>query len=237
MSTPNEQYRCILMDPPWQERGGGKIKRGADRHYPLMDVRSIYRTIITSGKWNPDPQGAVLWCWATNNYLKDALWLIDALGFRYITNAVWAKSGPAGLGQWLRGRHELLLLASAGEQPVSLAKSDRKDLTSLIVAPRGRHSEKPPESYELIEQRTHGPRIEFFARSMRPGWTSWGNEIVETEEGNPPEPEPEPERVQSQSWTVVFGNPPEPEPEPVRSVSPPVAEDDDDEDYTDDDSE
>jgi hypothetical protein len=69
---------------------------------------------------------------------------------------------------------------------------------------------------------------------MRPGWTSWGNDIVETEEGKPPEPEPE--RVQSQSWTVVFGNPPEPEPEPVRSVSPPVAEDDD-EDYTDDDSE
>lgn len=26
-------YSCILMDPPWNETGGGRIKRGADRHY------------------------------------------------------------------------------------------------------------------------------------------------------------------------------------------------------------
>ncbi len=31
------RYRTIYADPPWDtERGGGKIKRGADRHYPLM---------------------------------------------------------------------------------------------------------------------------------------------------------------------------------------------------------
>jgi hypothetical protein len=24
-------YRCIYSDPPWLERGGGQIKRGADR--------------------------------------------------------------------------------------------------------------------------------------------------------------------------------------------------------------
>ena len=185
--NPEKKYRCILMDPPWLEQGGGKIKRGADRHYPLMDVRSIYRTVVTSGVWRPDPTGAVLWCWTTNTFLRDALWLVDALGFRYITNVVWAKVGNPGLGQWLRGRHELLLLASAGENPATLAKTDRRDLTSLVVAERGRHSQKPAESYELIEARTHGPRIEFFARSQRPGWDVWGNQAptaeTEREEG------------------------------------------------------
>lgn len=35
------RYKTILADPPWPEHGGGKSKRGADRHYPLMSVRKI----------------------------------------------------------------------------------------------------------------------------------------------------------------------------------------------------
>lgn len=37
------KYRTIYADPPWMEHGGGKIKRGADRHYPFRpspDARS-----------------------------------------------------------------------------------------------------------------------------------------------------------------------------------------------------
>lgn len=37
----NKKYKTIYADPPWPERGAGKIKRGADRHYPLMKVREI----------------------------------------------------------------------------------------------------------------------------------------------------------------------------------------------------
>lgn len=41
MKWPGKKYKTIYADPPWPERGGGKIKRGADRHYPLMTVRDI----------------------------------------------------------------------------------------------------------------------------------------------------------------------------------------------------
>lgn len=34
-------YKTIVCDPPWPERGGGRCKRGADRHYKLMSVREI----------------------------------------------------------------------------------------------------------------------------------------------------------------------------------------------------
>ena len=27
-------YKTIYADPAWGEKGGGKIKRGADNHYP-----------------------------------------------------------------------------------------------------------------------------------------------------------------------------------------------------------
>jgi hypothetical protein len=39
-------YRCILADPPWLERGGGKIKRGADRHYPLLKDYEIVEAML-----------------------------------------------------------------------------------------------------------------------------------------------------------------------------------------------
>ena len=59
-------YRTLLMDPPWNERGCGKVKRGADRHYPLLKTREIAAVIRESGKWQP-AEHAHLWMWATNN--------------------------------------------------------------------------------------------------------------------------------------------------------------------------
>lgn len=170
----SQQYKCIAMDPPWNERGGGKIRRGADRHYPLLKTRDMPRAIYQSGVWSPAPD-CHLWCWATANHLPDALWVIEALGFRYLTNAVWVKSRPPGLGQYLRGRHELLLLAVRGSGPA--ARTARRDLESVIEAPRGAHSVKPQRAYDLIEARSQGPRLELFARQPREGWTVWGNEV------------------------------------------------------------
>lgn len=40
----------------------------------------------------------------------------------------------------------------------------------------GRHSAKPARVHEWAEQVSHGPYLEMFARSSRPGWDSWGNE-------------------------------------------------------------
>jgi N6-adenosine-specific RNA methylase IME4 len=168
-------YSCILMDPPWPERGGGKIKRGADKHYPLLKCREMPRVIYQSGMWWP-AEDAHLWMWSTNTYLPDALWLIEALGFRYLTNAVWTKP-RIGLGQYLRGQHELLLLATKGRGVA--VRTEAKNLPSLIIQTEKKlaHSQKPEAAYSLIEQRTTGPRLEMFARASREGWDSWGNQL------------------------------------------------------------
>ena len=39
-----------------------------------------------------------------------------------------------------------------------------------------RHSQKPEESFGLIEKVSPPPRLELFARGNRPGWDAWGNE-------------------------------------------------------------
>ncbi len=184
---PPTPYRCILMDPPWNETGGGRIKRGADRHYPLMKARDMPAAILGSGVWRP-AKDAHLYMWVTNNYLPKGLWLMEALGFTYKTNIVWLKSGRAGLGQYFRGRHELLLFGIRGRGKAAEVCTPRRDLTSAVVAERGRHSEKPADSYALIEARSAGPRIEFFARRARPGWDAWGNEAPRADASAPQEP-------------------------------------------------
>lgn len=207
------RFATLLLDPPWAESGGGKIKRGADRHYPLVKTKDMPGVIRESGLWTP-AEHAHVWMWMTNNYLRDGLGLLEELGATYVTNAVWVKKmafpaamaaarskvrglvgDPAhifakfgeefgrlskpqiGLGQYLRGAHELLLFGRIGKGQHETVWNRHRDVPSVIEARRTKHSAKPEESYQLIERVSRGPRVEFFARSGREGWTSWGNEL------------------------------------------------------------
>lgn len=170
------KYRTVMLDPPWRERGGGRIKRGADRHYPLMEHRAILETVVRCSPWRQMAGNAHMYLWVTNNFLVEGLWLMDALGFKYKTNVCWTKEGRIGLGQYFRGRHELMLFGTRGRRPTE-PRTERRDIPSVIEAPRGRHSQKPEEAYQLVESRSKGPYLEIFARTRRPGWCAWGNEL------------------------------------------------------------
>ena len=162
------------MDPPWEEKGGGKSKRGADRHYPVLKKHEIIQVIHQSGYWNP-AKDCHLWMWVTDNFAKDGMFVMEALGFRYVRMAVWPKP-HFGLGQYLRGQHELCLFGVRGRQ-----RSLTRDESSLFgdgkTIKTGEHSRKPDESYGKIERVSPGPRLEMFARRRRENWWAWGNEI------------------------------------------------------------
>ena len=91
INFPKNKYKTIYTDPPWPEQGGGKIKRGADRHYPLMSVKEIMELPVGE---LADPEGCHLYLWATNNYLPAAFECIKAWGFEYITiiTRKWRKA-------------------------------------------------------------------------------------------------------------------------------------------------
>lgn len=84
MSKNLHSYKTIYADPPWNEQGGGKIKRGADRHYDLMTVNEI-RDMAEFVDSLKHPDGYHLYLWTTNNYLKDVFEVMDIWGFEYIT--------------------------------------------------------------------------------------------------------------------------------------------------------
>lgn len=188
-------FRVAVLDPPWPEKGGGKIKRGADRHYPVIPLGEIAPTIYAArwpdggNVWLPDVKnGAHVWCWATSTYLRAALELLEALGATYKTHRAWVKSDElplfnafslqnGGLGQYGRGSHELLLLGTVGPFRRSTSCKLRK---TVILAPRTVHSAKPAEPYEYARELAgidnDDQAVELFARRPREGWRTWGDE-------------------------------------------------------------
>lgn len=168
-------YDIIYADPPWAETGGGKIKRGADRHYPLMKTRDIIQLPVPA----ICNDNAHLYLWVTNNFLPTGLEVMKAWGFEYKTTITWTKD-RFGLGQYFRGQTEHCLFGVKGNIPYKLIAGKRQQATTSIVAPRGRHSEKPQEMREYIEKvsdRLGFSKVELFARQKFPGWDVWGNEL------------------------------------------------------------
>ncbi len=170
-----KKYNIIYADPPWNETGGGRIKRGADRHYKLMKTKDIMVLNI------PDitDENCHLYLWTTNNFLPDALLVMQAWGFKYKTMITWVKD-KFGLGQYFRGQTEHCLFGTKGRIPYKIINGKRQQGTTVIFAPRTKHSKKPDEMRELIEKVSDRPgfnKIELFARERHPGWDAWGNEI------------------------------------------------------------
>lgn len=175
-----DPYDVVVLDPPWLEQGGGKSKRGADKHYPLVQTACMPELIIKSPKWKPS-RDAHMYMWVTNNFLEDGLWLMDVLGFRYITNVAWVKLQDSedaamaalgaleagvsaaeamevllisGIGQYFRGEHELLLFGVRKGGSGTVLRTEEKGLGTVLPAARGEHSAKPESSFSLIERRS-----------------------------------------------------------------------------------
>ena len=78
------------------------------------------------------------------------------------------------MGWWVRQQHEQLLIGVRGD----LRCPDPEDRpSSVVMAPRTEHSEKPEVFYEVIERMYPTcERVELFARHPRDGWAAWGNQ-------------------------------------------------------------
>lgn len=158
-----------LGDPPWLY-GAGTVTGGADQHYATMSTEEICALPVRDHV----TKDAVLFLWTTNPLLPDALRVVEAWGFAYKTNLVWVKDKAAsGLGEYVRGRHELLLIATRGTMIPE--KSKRPD--SVIEVAKGKHSKKPASVYAMIERMYPGQvYMEMFSRGAPRGWKAWGAE-------------------------------------------------------------
>jgi N6-adenosine-specific RNA methylase IME4 len=177
---PEGRFGALLVDPPWPFRSYSMKgrSRSVDRFYDEMAIADIMELPVS----DLAADDSALFLWITSVHIPRALDVIAAWGFTYKTVAfVWVKPAKnpklngepvMGGGYWTRANAELCLLATRG-RPKRLSRAVRQ----VILAPRGRHSAKPPEVRTRIEQLVGGPRIELFARERVPGWTAWGDQL------------------------------------------------------------
>ena len=169
---PKGQFDVIYADPPWQYDLA--LRGSPDEHYSVMETKDIM-LLLNPFDDVPAAKNSVLFLWATNPKLEDALKVMGSWGFTYKTNLVWVKN-KFGTGYYFRGQHELLLLGVKGSPPVPM-EQDRP--SSILNADRQEHSEKPQEIYSTIERMyPHGKYLELFARQKRDRWVSWGLQIT-----------------------------------------------------------
>lgn len=171
-------FRTVLADPPWRfTNRTGKVApehRRLDR-YSTMSLPSIkalpVQDIVAAN--------AHLYLWVPNALVPEGLAVMQAWGFRYVSNVVWAKrrkdGGPdgRGVGFYFRNVTEMLLFGVRGSMR-TLSPARRQ--VNMIETRKREHSRKPDEQYQLIEDCSPGPHLELFARHPREGWTVWGDE-------------------------------------------------------------
>lgn len=175
-------FKTILADPPWRfTNRTGKVApehRRLDR-YSTMTMDGIKDLAVAETA----ADHAHLYLWVPNALLPDGLAVMEAWGFRYVSNVVWAKrrrdGGPdgRGVGFYFRNVTELLLFGVRGSMR-TLAPARRQ--VNMLETRKREHSRKPDEQYDLIEACSPGPWLELFARHPREGWSVWGEESADT---------------------------------------------------------
>jgi N6-adenosine-specific RNA methylase IME4 len=186
LAASGKRFSVIYADPPWGfQCWDGKDKRVASRGsvtpYDTMEMADIAALPIADLAL-PD---CALFLWAVWPTMPEAFGIIESWGFEYKTCGFsWTKAPSdresyteddiyVGLGYWTRANNESCLLATRGNP-----KRLNADVRQAIIEPRRDHSRKPDCVRHRIERLVAGPYLELFARSERPGWTVWGNEIA-----------------------------------------------------------
>lgn len=174
-------FSTVLADPPWRfTNRTGKVApehRRLDR-YSTMSLDMIKALPVKDAC----AKNAHLYLWVPNALLPEGLAVMEAWGFRYVSNIIWAKrrkdGGPdgRGVGFYFRNVTEVLLFGVRGSlRTLAPARSQ----VNMIETRKREHSRKPDEQYDLISACSPGPYLEMFARHPQAGWTVWGDESPE----------------------------------------------------------
>nr|XP_053650085.1 N(6)-adenine-specific methyltransferase METTL4-like isoform X3 [Cherax quadricarinatus] len=178
------KFDLVVMDPPWQNK---YVRRRTHNHgshhgYDMLTVGEILQFPV--GDLLND--GALLMIWCTNNssLLQELLQGLSGWNVELAATWYWLKVTKAGeLITPLEGvthskrPYERILLTRKIKH--KMVFQNIPDGLVFCSVPCGIHSHKPPLQELVKEYVVQQPRcLELFARSLAPGWTSYGFEVL-----------------------------------------------------------
>jgi len=179
---PPGGFNLIMADPPWRFKVYSKetgLKKSPQNHYDCMTLDDI--AVMPVETLAADD--CVLWLWATNPMLPQAIDVLQRWGFEFKTAGTWSKRNPAtnkpafGTGYILRCASEPFLIGTRGNPKTS------RTVRTLIEGKRREHSRKPDEAFDAaVQLMPEARRLELFSRQSRPGWATWGHEAAKFDE-------------------------------------------------------
>lgn len=172
---PLFRYGLIMADPPWlfSLRSAKGEKKSPQAQYSCMPIDQIAALPVG----NLAARDCVLWLWATNPMLPQAIGILRAWGFTFKTAGRWSKKTKNGkqffgTGYLLRSAGEPFLIGTMGKSRTG------QGVRSVIEGVAREHSRKPDEAFEAAEKLVPNvERIELFSREARPGWDAFGDEV------------------------------------------------------------
>lgn len=146
---PLFRYGLIMADPPWQFLNWSKAgeKKNASAKYECRQMEWI-KTLRVNDLAAKD---CLLWLWATNPMLPEAIEVMRAWGFTFKTAGHWSKKTENGnqhfgTGYILRSAGEPFLIGVVGKPPTV------RNVRSVIEGVAREHSRKPEEGYVAAER-------------------------------------------------------------------------------------
>ena len=174
----SDEYRTVVTDPPWQPSLGAswksrmRDKAGPQRFYNTLSVAEIIALRPRMAKQSH------LYIWCLSAHVDWGYEVARAWEAEPITLLTWKKPG-LGAGRFRCNTEHILVARKgprAGNPFGSGGRTSQATAGTLFEWPRGGHSEKPQEFFDLVERLSPAPRLEMFARKPRKGWSVFGNE-------------------------------------------------------------
>ena len=173
-------YDIIYTDPPWNQTKGNKRKsrpnQGKQLDYPTLsmeDIKKNQELIVhnCSDKHN-------VFMWTIDKYLFETEQMMKELGYSLHARFIWDKENGVAPAFTVRFSHEYLLWFYKKGNILMPVKEKRGKYTTVLREQSTKHSKKPECAYKMIEEMfPDALKLEMYARNVREGWDSWGNEI------------------------------------------------------------
>lgn len=178
MTLTVKPYRTVVADPPWQPTLGATWnsrmtdKAGPQRFYNTLSVSEIIDLRPSTA------DQAHFYIWGVTQHIDWTYKVARAWGAEPVILLTWKKPG-LGAGRFRCNTEHILVARKGPREGNPFGQGGRHAQATegtFFEWPRGRHSEKPKEFFDLVDRLSPGPKLEMYARAPRDGWAVWGNQ-------------------------------------------------------------